>query len=165
MAKDSSLVVVGRLVDDSVEIGGATIGHVSGGISVTKEVTTIDLWSDYSTTKIGTEQTEVKYIIDMGLTEFKVVALQYALGLAASNIWGTSAGMIRDDKPSQVTLEFIVYGGASHPNMIFYFYACDYNAGSAINFNTKEQLILPVRFEATANDAADTIGYFYHLAA
>lgn len=163
MALDSTLVVTGRLISDSVQIGGSAIGHVSGGVTITKDVTQIDLFSDYSVTKIGTEQTEVKYYIDLGLTEFKVGALQYALGQAVSNIWGTSAGVIDDTKPSAVTLEFIVYGGSTQPNMIFYFYACDYNAGGNINVNRSDQLILPVRFEATANDAASRIGYFYHL--
>ena len=129
MALDSTLCVVGRLISDSVKIGGTAVGHVSGGVNLTKEVTQIDLFSDYSVTKIGTEQTEVKYIVDLSLAEFKVGSLQYALGLAAANIWGTSAGIIDDAKPASTTLEFIVYGGSTNPHMIFYFYKTDFNAG------------------------------------
>jgi hypothetical protein len=162
MALDSTKVVVGKLVSDSVKINDTATGHVSGGVTISKENTIIDLQSDYSTTKIGSEQTESKYIIELSLTELSMDAFMYALGQPSSNKTGSTAIIGDDTKPSEVTLEFKIDGGTSHPDIICYFYKCDYNSGGSVGIRKGEQMVLPVRFEASVNDASK-IFYIYQI--
>jgi hypothetical protein len=162
MALDSTKVLVGKLVSDSVKIDDTAVGHVSGGVTISKENTIIDLQSDYSTTKIGSEQTESKYIIELNLTEHDMDAWMYALGQPSSNKTGSTAILGDDTKPSEVTLEFKIDGGTSHPDSILYFYKCDYNSGGAMQVQKGTQLVFPVRFEASINDASK-IFYIYQI--
>ena len=163
MALDSTKVITGKLVSDSVKIDNTAVGHVHGGVTVTKEVTTIDFHSDYSLTKIGSDQVEVKYIVELSLTEASVSAFMYSLGIASSNMHGTTALIIKDTQPSVVTLEFIVDGGANN-DFIVYLHACDYTSGSSISATKDGQLVFPVKFECNAEDNANEIGYIYQIA-
>lgn len=162
MASSTTTIVDGKLLLDSVKVGGTNLGYTNGGVRVVMTEDRQKMYVDQLRTAAKEKRREVECTVELAFAQLQIDTLILALGQAAANAAGSTALHADDTEPSATNLEFVVEMDDA-PDMKWYFHNVQITSGGGFELRRGEQVDLPVTFKAYLDTATNTkFFYAYH---
>lgn len=134
----------------SLSIAGSDIGGTGSTVVISMDSETVDLRTGQSHSKVQTLLRARSATLEIGLVEFNVVNLAYALGQPSTSVVGTTYLNMSDSAPDSVELILVVQNEISGCSDTWKFPSCKLQGTSAITYDTENQGELPLTFDIFA---------------